>query len=789
MESWNAYLNNENGIVNAPTGSGKTLSLFVPILLESIQQKTEKEKGIHAIWITPIKALSKEISAASQRAIEGMGSKWKVGVRNGDTTTTERSKQKKSPPQILITTPESLHLLLATPGYEDYFKSLKCMVVDEWHELVGSKRGVQIELALSRMKSFLPDLKVWGISATIGNMEEALQVLMGSYYKDKKTRIVKSQIKKRIEIISVLPDEMDQFPWAGHYGMTLLEKVLPIIHESQSTLIFANTRAMCEIWYQRLLELDPDLAGWMAMHHGSLDRKLREWVEDSLHAGSLKAVVCTSSLDLGVDFRPVETIVQIGSPKGVARFMQRAGRSGHQPGALSKIYFVPTHSLELVEAAALRNAIAENKLERRIPYVRSFDVLVQYLLTLAVSNGFMSEETFEEVRKTYCFSSISQEEWAWILSFLIDAGSLSAYDEYRKIGIDKTGRYRVLNKYIAQRHRMSIGTIVGSDQMQVKYVSGKRIGTVEEWFVAQLNPGDVFWFAGKSLVLVRIKDMMVQVRKSKSKKGRIPVWAGGRMQLSSQMSEGLRTKIDQAARLQLQDEELLAMSPLFETQLERSRIPRKDELLIELFKDKEGHHLLVYPFEGRFVHEGMASLMAFRISKDKPSSFSIAMNDYGFELLSDEPFDLSEDKIMELLSSKKLSQDIESSLNSVEMAKRTFRDIASISGLIFKGFPGNQKKSRHLQSSTALLFGVFHDYEPNNLLYLQAYDEVRTFHLEETRMRMALERIKTQNLVFTRPYSATPFSFPIIADRLRAKMSTEKLTDRIKKMKLKLERE
>ncbi len=787
-QAWQAYLEGRNGLVNAPTGSGKTYSLVIPILLEFIQNHpTDPERsgnGLQAIWITPIRALAKEIQGAAQRALDGLGLNWEVAIRSGDTKTSERTKQKKSPPEILITTPESLHLLLASKGYPRFFKNLKAVVVDEWHELMGSKRGVQMELALSRLKGMLPPLKVWGISATIGNMDEALEVLMGQH--SEFYTVVRSDIQKSIEVVSVLPDEIERFPWAGHYGTKLVEKVVPIIQESRSTLIFTNTRAQCEIWYQNLLDMAPELAGAIAMHHGSISRELRNWVEDALHEEILKAVVCTSSLDLGVDFRPVETIIQIGSPKGVARFIQRAGRSGHQPGALSRIYFVPTHSLELMEGAALRTAVKEGRLESRIPYIRSFDVLLQYLVTLAVSEGFRPKEIFREVTSTYSFSSITEEDWAWMLDFITTGGdSLNAYDEHKKV-IVEDGIYKVVSKRVAMRHRLSIGTIVGDSNLLVKYLKGGRIGTIEEWFIAQLKPGDVFWFAGRSLELVRIKDMTVQVKKSHKKTGKVPSWQGGRMPLSSQLGIFLRKKMQEVALSQFEDIELKKLQPLIETQQERSHVPQEDELLIEYFKSKEGYHLLIYPFEGRYVHEGMGSLLAYRISKLKPISFSIAMNDYGFELLSDIEIPVEEALETGLFQTQNLTNDIQASINAAELAKRRFRDIAGIAGLVFKGYPGKPKKDRHLQSSSQLFFQVFSDYEPNNLLLNQAFDEVMTFQLEEARLREALGRIGRQRICLTCPQRATPFSFPIIVDRLRGRLTSEKLEDRIRKMKLQL---
>jgi ATP-dependent helicase Lhr and Lhr-like helicase len=785
-EAWEAYLEGYSGLVNAPTGSGKTYSLLMPVVMEFIRThpnyKTAKSNGLQAIWITPIRALSKEIEISAKRLIEGLGLAWKVGVRSGDTSLKDRQKQKIKPPELLITTPESLHLLLAQKGYDEFFKDLKVVVADEWHELLGSKRGVQVELALSRLKSVAVNLKVWGISATIGNMDQALEALLGSYHVPGKFKVIKADIKKQVEIISVMPDSVERMPWAGHLGIHLLDKVVDIVKKSNSTLIFTNTRSFAEIWYQKMLDKAPELSGLIAMHHGSISQELRSWVEDQLHEGRLKAVVCTSSLDLGVDFRPVETVVQIGGPKGVARILQRAGRSGHQPGAVSRLHFVPTHSLELMEAAAIREAMRRHIVEDRLPYLRSFDVLIQYLITLAISDGFDPEQTYKEIRGTFCYSSVNEDEWLWILNFITTGGdSLRAYDEYRKVVI-RDGKYRVENRQIAMKHRLSIGTIVGDSSLHIRFVTGKYLGTIEEYFIARLNPGDVFWFAGRNLELVRIKDMEVHVRKTKRKSGMVPSWMGGRMPLSSQLSEMIRVKINEVVEGKAYDEELLFLKPLFDLQRQRSHLPGKSDFLIEYFQSTEGYHLLMYPFEGRFVHEGIAALMAYRIAQIQPITFSIAMNDYGFELLSDQPIPIEEAVETDVLGVDNLMRDIQASINSIEMARRKFRDIAAISGLVFKGYPGKPVKDRHLQSSSQLFFNVFHDYDSHNLLLRQAYEEVMDFQLEEARLRRALERIAKQKIIITNPDKPTPFAFPIIVDRLREKLTSEKLEDRIKRM-------
>ena len=785
-EAWQSYLDGFHGLVNAPTGSGKTYSLMVPILLEFMRDspKVTRDSGLQAIWITPIRALSKEIELSANRLVEKLRLPWKVGVRSGDTKLRERMRQKERPPQLLITTPESLHLLLAQKNYPDFFKDLKVLVADEWHELMGSKRGVQVELALSRLKTVSPRLKIWGISATIGNMDQAVQALLGNFYDGGKYKIIRSDIVKKVEVEAVMPDSLERMPWAGHLGMHLLEKVVRIIKESNSTLVFTNTRSFAEIWYQKILGHAPELSGLIAMHHGSISQDLRNWVEDQLHAGNLKAVVCTSSLDLGVDFRPVETVIQVGSPKGIARFLQRAGRSGHQPGAISKIHFVPTHSLELIEAAGLREAIKQNIVEDRYPYIRSFDVLMQYLLTLAVSDGFFPDDIFSEVRSSFSFSSISDDEWIWLLNFITTGGdSLQAYDEYRKVVV-RNGIYKVENRAVAMRHRLSIGTIVGDSSLHVRFVSGKYLGTIEEYFIARLNPGDVFWFAGRNLELVRIKEMEVHVRKTNRKSGAVPSWQGGRMPLSSQLSEMIRLKIDEVVRGKHRETELKFLDPLFKLQQQRSFLPGRSDFLIEYFKTTEGYHVLMYPFEGRFVHEGIAALVAYRIAQIQPITFSIAMNDYGFELLSDQPIPIEEAVETNVLGTENLFRDIQASINSIEMARRKFRDIAAISGLVFKGYPGKPVRDKHLQSSSQLFFNVFHDYEAHNLLVRQAYEEVMDFQLEEARLRRSLERIAGQKIRITRPDKPTPFAFPIMVDHMREKLTTEKLEDRIKKMAL-----
>ena len=797
QEMMESYLNGFSGLLNAPTGSGKTFAMFLPFLADYINQHPQdyqkrKNNGLQMLWITPLRALTNDIQKAMQTVVDDLEIPWKIGARTGDSSPAEKQAIKRKPPEVLLTTPESLHLMLAQKDYPKTFENLKVVVTDEWHELLGTKRGVQLELGLSRLKGLAvkddKSLQIWGISATIGNLSEAAEVLLGINHPIEKKAIIRSDINKLLEIRSIIPKEIEKYSWSGHIGLKLLPEVMEIVAKSKTTLIFTNTRAQSEIWYQAILNKYPEYAGIMAMHHGSLDNELRTWVENALHAEILKVVVCTSSLDLGVDFRPVDTIIQIGSPKGVSRFMQRAGRSGHSPGETSRAWFVPTHSLELLEGACLKYAIEHQIFESRDPILLAFDVLIQYLVTLAVSDGFRADEIFHEVKNTYAFADMHRREFGELLDFITTGGaSLSQYDEYLKVELDD-GLYKVNNRKTAMQHRLSMGTITNNVSIRVKFMSGGSLGNVEETFITKLKIGDNFWFAGKSLELVKVKEMTAFVKKSNKTKGVIPSWAGGRMPLSSQLSAVFREKLDEIALGVEEGEEVIALRPLFDQQRSESHLPEKTEFLIERLETRDGFHFFFYPFEGRLVHEGMGSLFAYRLSKLKSATFSIAMNDYGFELLTDEDMPIEQAIEENLFSSDNLLDDIQHSLNANEMARRKFRDIAHIAGLVFTGYPGKPMKNKHLQSSTSLLFDVFSEYEKNNLLIRQAYNEALAFQLEEFRLREALQRIQSQKHIIKKTAKPSPFAFPIMVDRMREKLSTESLEERVAKMVIRLEK-
>ena len=778
-QAWKKYGKGYSGMVVAPTGFGKTFSIFLAVLIDFMNHPDRHQKGLKLLWITPLRSLAKDLARAMQEVIDEIGLDWVVDVRNGDTAVKIKQRQSRQMPDVLLVTPESLHLLLGQKGRQHFFKALHCIAVDEWHELLGTKRGVMVELALRFLKSNYANIRIWGITATIGNLDEAMEVLL--HAEKKRVKIV-SKEKKQIAIIPVFPKEVEILPWAGHLGGKLAEEVVPIILKSKSTLIFTNTRSQSEMWYQLLLDAYPDFAGQIALHHSSIDGQIRQWIEEALSEGRLKAVIATSSLDLGVDFKPVDTVVQIGSSKGVARFMQRAGRSGHSPYELSNIYFVPTHSLELIEVAALKEAVKTQTIESKDPLTLTFDVLVQFLVTIALGGGFRPDTLFPVIRNTFAFREMTADEWNWCIFFITQGGAIGKnYEEFHKVVANDEGLLVVSKRRVAMLHRMNMGVIVSDAMMRVKFTSGGYIGMVEEYFISKLHQGDKFILAGRVLELVRMKEMTAYVRSS-SGKALTPSWLGGRLPLSSNLSQFLRQKLSRANDPRSNEKELQFLHPLFLRQQEHSHIPRADEFLVEHIHTKDGHHLFMYPFEGRLVHEVMAALIAFRISRLSPISFSMAMNDYGFELFSDSEIKLDETQLHQILSRERLMEDVISSINATEMAKRKFRDIAVISGMVIQNFHGKQQNNKSLQASSGIIFQVLEEHDPHNVLLRQAYTEVFNQQFEEHRLTQAFERIAKSKIIYKFATGFTPLSFPIKVDSLRQSLSSENLAQRIQRL-------
>ena len=806
---WKAVAAGESGLLHATTGAGKTYAVWLAALAAFVhKQKASPVKStrrplappLTVLWITPMRALAADTLRALQQPLEALAPDWSAGARSGDTAAAERSAQNQRLPTVLVTTPESLSVLLSRADAAEVLGSVRMVVVDEWHELLGNKRGVQVQLALARLRRWNPALCVWGMSATLGNLGEAMHTLLG--HAD--GTLVQGQVPKQLVIDSLLPGRAERFPWGGHLGLTMLPQVVDEIARSTTTLVFTNTRSQAEIWYHAILEAKPEWAGVIALHHGSLDRAVREWVEAGLKSGALRAVVCTSSLDLGVDFLPVERVLQIGSPKGVARLLQRAGRSGHAPGRPSRITLVPTHSIEMVEGAAAREAIAAGHIEARRTPAQPLDVLVQHLVTVALGGGFVPEDLYAEVRSTAAYAQLSRESWDWCLAFVRQGGpSLAAYPDYQRAVPDADGVWRVPDARLARRHRMNIGTIVSDASMTVQYIGGAKLGSVEESFAARMKPGDCFLFGGRMLELVRIREMTAWVRRASGKRPAVPRWNGGRMPLSTTLADAVVQQLALAGEGRYDTPELQCVRPLLEIQQQWSALPTPRMLLAEVLKTREGWHLFLYPFAGRQVHLGLANLLAWRVAQHTPRTFSIAVNDYGFELLCATELDWpallpevlraghdaqAQEAIAHHDAEAALLHEVLASLNASELAQRRFREIARVSGLIFQGYPGEKRSNRQLQASSSLFWEVFRKYDPANKLLLQAEQELLAQELEIGRLRASLERMATQRLVVQPLARPTPFAFPLMVERFREKLSNESVADRIARMVAQLEK-
>jgi ATP-dependent Lhr-like helicase len=825
-EVWTHMAAGRSGLLHATTGAGKTLAAWCGALAVCrAEPQPAGASGLRVLWITPMRALAADTTLALQAAADGLGMGWAVEQRTGDTAAATKARQRKTWPPALVTTPESLSLMLAMADSAAVLGGVQVLIVDEWHELLGNKRGTQVLLALARLRRLNPQLRVWGLSATLGNLDEACQALAGAG-----GVIVRGAVPKALTVDSLIPPTMERFPWGGHLGLRLLHEVVAELEGSASSLVFTNTRSQAELWYQALLEARPDWAGLIALHHGSLDPSVRQWVEAGLKAGQLKAVVCTSSLDLGVDFLPVERVLQIGSPKGVARLLQRAGRSGHAPGRPSRITVVPSHALELLEAAAARRAAAAGRIECREPPPWPLDVLVQHLLTLAVGPGFEPDALFKEVKSAWPYRDLDRDSFDWCLGFTVHGGtSLAAYPEHHRIVRDESGVCRVANPAVARRHRMSIGTIVSDAAMSVQWLNGGRIGSVEESFIASLREGDCFIFSGRVLQLVRVRDLTAFVTKAPGSQGAVPVWQGGKMPLSSELADSALALLDEAdalrsaggnagtggsaadsqadskadsaalaeARLATHPEpELRALAPLLALQARVSALPCAKRIVFEMIETDEGHHLFVYPLAGRMVHIGLGALLAWRAARQHTGTFSLSMNDYGFELLSRRPFDWP--ALLEpsgpgswaqgLLSPEHLVTDIQQALNATELSLRRFREIARVAGLVFTGYPGAGHSARQVQASAKLFFDVFKQHDPGNLLLAQAEAETLAQELDVERLQRCLARMAgAAQLSFTRPQRLTPFAFPLMIERLRERVSTEQLHQRVLRLLAEME--
>ena len=775
---WRAYWAGESGLLNAGTGMGKTLAAWLGPVLQSSSEASQPQ-GIRVLWITPLRALARDLEVALNEPLAALGCNWRVEQRTGDTSSARRTRQRSRPPATLITTPESLSLLLSYPDMISALSTVEMLVVDEWHEFLGNKRGVQLELAAAHLRALSPHLRVWGLSATLPDLPQAMRTLLGP---ERSGRLLRAPQLKRYDIEALLPPSVERFPWAGHLGLALLTDVLRLIERGRTTLIFTNTRSQAELWYQAIVTARLDWLTTTALHHGSIDAKIRRRVEEGLKSGDLRCVICTSSLDLGVDFPPVDQVLQIGSPKGISRLLQRAGRSGHRPNEPSRITIVPTHAFELLECAAARHAAARLELEPRRGITLALDVLAQHLVTLAVGPGFDAAQALREVRSTHAFADLTDVQWSWVLDFITRGGSaLQGYPQFRRVSVVDS-RYVVVQPDLVRRHRLSIGTITSDASITVRWLTGGTLGQVEESFLARLKPADVFVFGGRRLRLVRVRDSVAYVRLANTTSRFVPRWQGARMPLSTSLGRSLLDLLGQYSEHRITDPEVHLLLPLLQLQENMSAIPTRTRLLTEILQNREGFHLFVYPFAGRMLNEGIASLLSLRAARDSPRTFSITTNEYGFELLCEEPFDVSQSVLRRWLSNQNLLPDLLESINASDLARRQFRDIARIAGLVDPGTPRRGKTARQLQVSSGLMFDVLQRHDSQNMLLEQAQREVLDAQLDHLELRRVIDQMQSQVWHIAAVDRLTPLSFPLWADRLQTQtLSTESWQSRVER--------
>jgi ATP-dependent Lhr-like helicase len=775
-EAWSAWAGGDSGLIHAPTGTGKTLAAWGGPLAKGLDRKP---RGLAWLWITPLRALAVDTARSLDAPLEALGADWRVGLRTGDSSNAARRKLRQSPPPAMVTTPESLSLMLSYADADRRLGGLRGVIVDEWHELLGSKRGVLLELALARLRRLNPDLRIWGLSATLGNLDEAMRALLGPA---RPGRLIAGDLRRDIEVETLLPPTVEKFPQSGRTGLVQLPGVIEAIERAGSTLLFTNTRSQAELWFRAIESVAP-FADRVALHHGSIDRKSRLEAEAGLRDGRLRCVVATSSLDLGVDFSPVDQVIQVGSPKGIARLMQRAGRSGHRPGMNAKLLCVPTHALEILEIAAAREKMAAGEVEARVPPDGCLDVIAQHLVTVALGSGFREDAMRDEIADTRVGRSLRPEQWQWLLDFISRGGpALKAYPNFRRVEVGDDGVYRVGDRRIARMHRMSVGTITADASLQVRFKRGGKLGHIEERFLTRLKPGEAFIFAGRALKLERIRDMTAYVRAANSKKASVPRWAGGRLPLSTLLADSLLDLLARFEQGRGLPDDAVAIRPLLDEQQRRSALPGPERLVVERITSREGAHLYLFPFAGRLAHEGLAALLAWRIGQRSPRTFSLTVNDYGIELVSQAPVPLDASALRELLSPESLLDDILAALNASEMARHRFRDIARIAGLVFQGYPGRQKGARQVQASSGLMFDVLSEHDPANPLLDQSRREVLEAELEFGRLEACLIALSGREIVIAEPGKLTPLSFPLWADRLRGQLSSEQWADRVERM-------
>ena len=775
-----------SALLIAPTGGGKTLAGFLPTLVElsergvrsrnlkSTGRALVRSQGLHTLYISPLKALAVDIARNLEIPVQEMGLPVRLETRTGDTPTSKRQRQRRDPPDILLSTPEQLALLLASADAPYMFGTLKRVILDELHSLVTSKRGDLLSLGLARLFKLAPELITIGLSATVAKPDELRRFLVaqppdGRAHADLVTAQAGAQ-----PIITMLDTE-EHLPWAGHSARHALGEIYAHIKTHKTTLVFVNTRSQAEFLFQELWRNNDDNLA-IALHHGSLDVAQRRRVEDAMATGKLRAVVCTSSLDLGVDWGDVDLVINVGAPKGCSRLLQRIGRSNHRLDEPSEAVLVPANRFEVLECRAAIEAVAENAQDTPPLRTGALDVLAQHILGRACGEPFIAEELYAEICAAAPYAALSRADFDAAVDFVATGGyALKAYERFAKIRQGKDGRWRITHPRVAQRYRMNVGTIVEADMIKVRLIRSRRsgavvprggrlLGEVEEYFIETLRPGDTFVFAGEILKYEALVEDEVYVSRSDATDPKVPAYEGGKFPLSTYLAARVRAILAKPEEWRALPEQVREW---LEIQQWRSILPKAGDLLVETFPRAANHYLVCYPFEGRLAHQTLGMLLTRRLERARLRPLGFVANEYALAIwgLGDIALHIKRGdfSLAQLFDEDMLGDDLEAWLAESALMKRTFRSCAIIAGLIEKRFPGEEKSRRQLTISTDLVYDVLRKHQPDHILLRAAHSDAATGLLDIKRLAEMLSRIRGR-IVHKALHHVSPLSVPVLLE-------------------------
>lgn len=767
----------EPALLIAPTGGGKTLAGFLPSLVDLTQAPDRRTSQIHTLYVSPLRALAVDVARNLGQPVEEMGLDIRLETRTGDTPASRRQRQRIAPPDILMTTPEQVALLLSHKDAAQHFAGLRYVILDELHALVTSKRGDLLALALARLRSIAPELLAIGLSATVARPSELCAFLTPQKVDSGVTRlagVITGGGGARAEIRIL--DSEERLPWSGHSARYALPELYEAIRAHRTTLLFVNTRSQAEMLFQELWHLNEDNLA-IALHHGSLDVAQRRKIEAAMVKGALRAVVCTSTLDLGIDWGDVDLVVNVGAPKGASRLAQRIGRANHRLDEPSRALLVPANRFEVLECRAALDAAREGAQDTPPMRKGGLDVLAQHVLGMACSEPFDADNLYDEIRSVPAYAELSRATFDKIIGFVATGGyALKSYDRYARLRKTKEGRYRVANPKVAQQYRLNVGTIVEAPMLKVRLgrkskaasggpLRGRRVlGQIEEWFIEQLVPGDTFVFAGEVLRFEGLREMDVIVSRSRAQDPKVPSYQGGKFPLSTYLAERVRIML---ANHESWDRLPAQVSEWLEIQRRKSAIPQPDQLLVETFPRARKHYLVCYPFEGRLAHQTLGMLLTRRLERAQARPLGFVANEYALAVwgLSDMSAMIAggDLDLEQLFDQDMLGDDLDAWLAESSLMKRTFRVCAVIAGLIERRFPGQEKSGRQVTVSSDLIYDVLRSHEPDHVLLEAAWADAATGLLDVARLGEFLKRVQGR-IRHTAPDQVSPLAVPVMLE-------------------------